>query len=107
MGLSLVKQTINNASGTYTPNALLYGGFAFVQTGAIHINAPANAADLQILAFSFHQAAAGAGWPITWDEVYMLGSGPWPDGYLTQDHGHKVLAMHDDGQICPFYARAY
>lgn len=61
MALSLVKQTVNNAQGNVTPNALLYGYFVYNQIGDLVIQSPIFAVDGQIISIRVNHGPVGGG----------------------------------------------
>lgn len=65
MALSLLKTTVSPASGTVTPNALLYGFFEYHVNGALNVNVPTFMTDGQILVVSVSNTS-GTSYALNW-----------------------------------------
>lgn len=97
MAVSLVKTTINNATGSVTPNMLLYGMFEYNQgDAALHINAPSFAGDGQLFCIKVYQVSSQE---VTWDSSYrgsVYSGGPGNTniawfGMFIHDQGDSIM----------------
>ena len=95
--LNLGVTTVNNASGTVTPNFLLVGMYEYHQTGTLHVNAPLNTPDGGVFAIRIQQDVNDPGWPVTWDSFYKQGDASLCDGYLTQGGSKDVFFLATNG----------
>lgn len=95
--LNLGLTTVNNASGTQTPNFTLVGMYEYHQVGAMHINAPVGVADGSVFAIRIQQDADDPGWLVTWDDVYKEPSLSLAGGYLTQGASRDMLFLRTNG----------
>lgn len=105
MTASLAKLTVNNAQGNYTPNCLLFGMFELRQSGELHLEAPINAADGQLIAIRITQPGA-VNHGITWDASYKDLTGICTGG-LGQGNGNIMLFIYDNGEMTDYWSHGY
>jgi hypothetical protein len=104
MTLSLIKTTVNNAQGTYTPSLLVNGYFEINQVGALTINNPNYGSNGQV--FVIKTVMDTPNQPIlTWGSAYVPGvgmlcggTGPqgstWVHAFLYDDDDGKAYLIH-------------
>lgn len=96
MGLSLLKTTSNNVSGTYTPACLLNGLFDVTINGDTTIAAPSGIGDGQIFCvnIAIGGSLASSPYSLAWASSYV-GEMAFPSGNYSTGQGGCSFFMHD------------